>query len=414
MAVVDHFIQGDAIKTGLIFINRILGIDEALGFLFRKFYYGKPQPVKNNKIFIMTYDRQFSCNPRYIVEELLRQNKDVEIVAACSGNPVYAKGLFPKEVKLVKIKSKDMFDAMATSKIWIDNALNCVWYGMPKSKGQYYINTWHGSLGIKKLGGDRGWMRKARKCDKITDYCITNSRFEENVFRETFWEHVPYLKCGHARNDIFFDEAGMAEKRKTVLEYFDIPEDKLVALYAPTFREESYSYEKIDFEGLKKALEKRFRKECVIIVRLHNKDRLNASLKEKDWLKQGTFFGDMQELLPGIDVGITDYSSWVYDYILTGKPIFLYVPDLEHYDQDRGFYYPVESTPFPVARTNSELSERIEQFDEAGYAIAIGSFLQDKGCYEDGRACERIVDILDALMHDRQEELKPYLADKAL
>ncbi len=413
--LITYLVQGNFFRHGFDFFDRRLKVDSAIGWLTRKIYYGKPKKIKNNRIFVMSYDKDFSCNPRYIVEELLRQHKDVEIYSVYDNDYTYSETRrhYPPEVKLVEFRTKAMYDAMATSKIWIDNALNMVWYGMPKSKGQYYLNTWHGSLGIKRLGGNRKWMNRAAKANKVTDYCITNSTFEENVFRETFWKDVPFLKFGHARNDIFFNEERMKEKRRQVLRYFDIEEsnassdkemsggentEKLICLYAPTFRENSSKYIPLDFESLKNALEKKYNREVIIIVRAHNKDRAAWGFKESDWLKDGSFYGDMQELLPGIDVGISDYSSWVYDFMLTERPILLYAPDLELYDQERGFYYPIDTTPFPVAKTQSELEKAVLEFDESIYKADVKRFLEDKGCYEDGKACERIVEELDKLM----------------
>ena len=402
--LITYLVQGNFFRHGFDFFDRRLKVDSAIGWLTRKIYYGKPKKIKNNRIFVMSYDKDFSCNPRYIVEELIRQNKDVEIYSVYDNEYTFAETRrhYPPEVKLVEFRTKAMYDAMATSKIWIDNALNMVWYGMPKSKGQYYLNTWHGSLGIKRLGGNRKWMNRAAKANKVTDYCITNSTFEENVFRETFWKDVPFLKFGHARNDIFFNEERMKEKRRKVERYFDIDggNEKLIVLYAPTFRENSSKFVPLNFESLKKALEKKYNKEVIIIVRAHNKDRAAWGFEENEWLKDGSFYGDMQELLPGIDIGISDYSSWVFDFMLTNRPIFLYTPDLELYDQERGFYYSIDTTPFPVAKSQSELEKAITDFEEASYRTGVKAFLDDKGCYEEGKACERIVEELDKLMSE--------------
>lgn len=402
--LITYLVQGNFFRHGFDFFDRRLKVDSAIGWLTRKIYYGKPKKIKNNRIFVMSYDKDFSCNPRYIVEELIRQNKDVEIYSVYDNEYTFAETRrhYPPEVKLVEFRTKAMYDAMATSKIWIDNALNMVWYGMPKSKGQYYLNTWHGSLGIKRLGGNRKWMNRAAKANKLTDYCITNSTFEENVFRETFWKDVPFLKFGHARNDIFFNEERMKEKRRKVERYFDIDggNEKLIVLYAPTFRENSSKFVPLNFESLKKALEKKYNKEVIIIVRAHNKDRAAWGFEENEWLKDGSFYGDMQELLPGIDIGISDYSSWVFDFMLTNRPIFLYTPDLELYDQERGFYYSIDTTPFPVAKSQEELEKAITKFEEASYRTGVKAFLDDKGCYEDGKACEKIVEELDKLMSE--------------
>ena len=99
-----------------------------------------------------------------------------------------------------------------------------------------------------------------------------------------------------------------------------------------------------------------------------------------------------------IDVGITDYSSWAYDYILAKRPLFIYAPDLKRYDQSRGFYYPLDTTPFSIAMDNLELEENILNFKEQEYLRRIDLFLQEKGCVEDGHACERIVSLIKKMV----------------
>ena len=66
------------------------------------------------------------------------------------------------------------------------------------------MNVWHGSLGIKVLGGDKHWIKVARHADKLIDYFVTDSAFDEHVFSESFWPSAKFLKVGHPRNDIFF------------------------------------------------------------------------------------------------------------------------------------------------------------------------------------------------------------------
>ena len=294
-----------------------------------------------------------------------------------------------------------MFQEMSTAKVWMDNALNCVWYDMPKKKKQVYFNTWHGSMGIKRLSGNDQWMQKASKCNKVTDYCIANSTFEEEVYRTTFWPDVEILKYGHARNDILFDDAEIAKKREKVHRYYGIEPSCKIFLYAPTFRDNGTTpFAEIDFEALKNALQERFDCKVCILVRLHFKNRKSSIFTDqaKDWLHNATLYPDMQELLAAADMGLTDYSSWAYDFVLTKRPMFLYAPDIAEYDQDRGFYYPLESTPFPLAYNNRELVENVRHFDREKYLSKVDLFLQERGCYEEGTASKRIVDKLEEIM----------------
>ena len=94
----------------------------------------------------------------------------------------------------------------------------------------------------------------------------------------------------------------------------------------------------------------------------------------------------MQELLAVADAGITDYSSWAYDYVLTRRPLFIYATDLDQYDQGRGFYYPLTETPFSISQNTDELSENNQ--------ARIDDFLAKKECVDDGHASERIVGLI--------------------
>jgi CDP-glycerol glycerophosphotransferase len=106
----------------------------------------------------------------------------------------------------------------------------------------------------------------------------------------------------------------------------------------------------------------------------------------------------MQELMMVASVGVTDYSSWVCDYILTGKPSFLYGVNLRNFDAVRGFYHKVEDTPFSMATSNAELVQNISTFDQHEYESKIEQFLEHYGSVDDGRAAPRIVDKLEELM----------------
>ena len=99
-------------------------------------------------------------------------------------------------------------------------------------------------------------------------------------------------------------------------------------------------------------------------------------------------------LMAAADIGITDYSSWIYDFLLTRRPCFIYASDIELYNTQRGFYYPLETTPFPIAQNTLELCENIKKFDHSKYQFALEQFLSDKGCIEDGKAAERIADVI--------------------
>lgn len=388
----DAFIE-KWLTSGKIIAQIIHPIDVLIGVVFRNIFYcfGK---IQNNKIFVMTYDNDYTCNPSYIVSELLRRNEDVDIVWAVDGKSESRN--FPPSVRLVKRGSFEMFEEMASAKVWIDNALNCVWYGMPKKRQQVYINTWHGSMGIKRLHGNRKWMLRAKQCKRKTNYCVSNSEFEDQVYRETFWPNTPILKYGHARNDLFFDEQGVQQATEKVREYFGLDAETKLFLYAPTFRDDGDTacYD-MNYARVKSELEFKFGGEWVVLLRLHYKNRAKGAgiESEEGWI-DASKYPDMQELMAAADIGATDYSSWAYDYILMGRPLFIYATDLCKYNSTRGLYYQLETTPFPVAECNEMLIENIKSFDDKSYQKKVEQFLLDKGCVEDGKASQRVSDLI--------------------
>ena len=98
------------------------------------------------------------------------------------------------------------------------------------------------------------------------------------------------------------------------------------------------------------------------------------------------------------DAGVTDYSSWICDFALTKKPGFLFATDLRDYNAERGFYYPLDETPFPIAQDNEELMQAIRAFGPERFEKRRQAFLRARGCMEDGQASRRVVEQIKALI----------------
>jgi CDP-glycerol glycerophosphotransferase len=115
-----------------------------------------------------------------------------------------------------------------------------------KNTGQYWIQTWHGSLGLKRLEGagrdDRFYNEMRALQSRQTDFLISNSQFEDDVFDKTYWPGVPVLKLGHARNDILFDRSTetAGDLRRKVLTRLNVTDTgQNFLLFAPTHDEKS-------------------------------------------------------------------------------------------------------------------------------------------------------------------------------
>ena len=60
----------------------------------------------------------------------------------------------PEGIHVVKINSIASLYHLSTAKIWIDNCRKSPY--ITKRKKQYYIQTWHGAIGFKKIEKEAG------------------------------------------------------------------------------------------------------------------------------------------------------------------------------------------------------------------------------------------------------------------
>ena len=144
------------------------------------------------------------------------------------------------------------------------------------------------------------------------------------------------------------------------------------------------------------SLSQRFGGEWRILLRLHPHLRgLSEGFLNKE--KEGkiidvTNYDDILELLCVSDVVVSDYSALIFDFAVTNRPCFLYVPDLDRYtSNDRKLYFDINKLPFPRCGNNTELKNSIIEFDEENYAKNLHFFNETIGTYETGHACENVM-----------------------
>lgn len=369
-------------------------------------------PIQNNKIVFRCSSGAYCCNPKAIAEEIRKQNLPYELVFVVNKNILNYLDSYPSDIRLVMQGTSQALKEYATAKIWIENErrVNYIKQGFFKRPEQIYIQTFHGSLGIKKTGEERTDIKKScftlPKLDaKEIDFLISNGTWTTNFFKKIFWNNGKILEVGHPRNDIFFKENSHIKAK--VYEYFNIPTNKKIVLYAPTLREdEDISCYSLDFNKLQMALSKKFGGEWIVMLRLHPlivdlKDNLKLDFTN---IIDATYYSDIQDLLVSSDCLITDYSSCVYDYIHQYKPAFVYATDITKYDNNRGFQYSLSETPFSIAANNDELVANIQNFNNETYQKRVKDFIKGKGCIDNGQASEKIVNLIKKIITEVQNK----------
>jgi CDP-glycerol glycerophosphotransferase len=172
-----------------------------------------------------------------------------------------------------------------------------------------------------------------------------------------------------------------------------------VVLYAPTWREDRVRHQgghqlnlQLDLEQARKALGE----DHVLLVRPHAHVVEPVEGTGDGFVWDVGSYPDIQDLYLISDVLITDYSSVMFDYAITGRPIIFFTYDLEHYrDQLRGFYFDFEGTaPGPLVGTSEELIAALRDLDPitAEYAPAYAAFRETFCDLDDGTASVRVVD----------------------
>lgn len=375
--------------------------------------YWNDQSIDKNKIVFQSILGGYSCNPKYIAEELVRQGLPYELVWITDAYVLKSLPYFPPNLRLVMIDTQEDLKELATARLWIMNERMNVFLkrGLIKKEGQTYIQTWHGTFGFKKLAMDRNDasvltdLNYTEQDAKNVDYLLSNSEFESELYKRSFFNCGKILETGHARNDVFFLPRTRSDGlRYKVRERLGLPEGDKMLLYVPTWREHGeLDWLTMDMQAVREALGKRFGGDWTIAVRLHHlMYYARYTLKQQHpEVFNVTEYPDVQELLVAADAVITDYSSCLLDFMLTRRPGFIYATDRDRYEGKRGLYYPLEDTPFPIAENNEQLVQNILRFDDEAYRNGVETFLADKGCKEDGFATKRAVELIKNIMTDR-------------
>ncbi|SHO52150.1 CDP-glycerol glycerophosphotransferase family protein [Anaerocolumna xylanovorans] len=337
----------------------------------------------------------FGDNAKYVTEELAgRKYKKLEIIFITNhpGAAGEAEG-----VTFYKSNSIKAIYALATARVWVDN--NRKESYIRKRKGQYYIQTWHGGIALKKIEKDyeehlgSRYVRNAKRDSAMTDLYISNSDFCTGMYQKSFWYKGPVLECGSPRNDILIHPK--REIGEQVRKALGIGKEIKIALYAPTYREgkNNTSAYSLDYELLLSELKLKFGGEWIVAVRLHPLVSAQSdTLKYNDRVINTTHYRDIYELMSESDVLITDYSNIMFEFSFTGKPVFLYAADMKEYENSRGFYFDYNALPYYKAVTMQELAGGIKAFDKKEYEGLVKNFFEGLVLYENGHASKAVAD----------------------
>ncbi|SEL18392.1 CDP-glycerol glycerophosphotransferase, TagB/SpsB family [Carnobacterium iners] len=303
-------------------------------------------------------------------------------------------------IHFVEYESKKYFELLATCEYLINDTSFMPYF--VKRKEQIYINTWHGTplktLGLDIKMGNITAHKNIQRNLLHTDYLFMPNRFTaDRLIKSNDLDGILDSKVfltGNPRVDLT-----LSKKKEEIIKLLNLPTDKKLVLYAPTWKKSLAETTEDDIltllkevREIQKALGNRYK----VLLKTHY--FIYSYFVEHNYEKEIIpNWVDTNQLLTCIDKLITDYSSIFFDFLPTKKPIYFYIPDKEVYEETRGFYLDLEQLPGNLSTTFDELRESLiiedeeyEKLNEVKYLNYLETFCS----YDDGQSRKRAVDII--------------------
>jgi CDP-glycerol glycerophosphotransferase len=356
-------------------------------------------PADPRRIVYNSFQGRFSDNPRAIYEELVRRTSGVSHVWTARQRTLAA---FPASTRPVVQGSWRHALEVERARYVVANVE--MREHLQRRRGVTFLQTWHGTP-LKRVGYDNRYVaahpaafeRDVREYTRW-DYLITPNAFTTGILRDAFRGFGgEILEVGYPRNDVL-NHPDRDAIRARVRRALGIEDGRTAVLYAPTWRDDAV-HER-DSQGFALALDvgeftRRLGEDHVLLTRLHF--LVAAQLgPQGPCVRDVSDYEDVRDLYLAADVLVTDYSSVMFDFAITGKPIVYFVYDLEFYrDELRGFYFDFEpEAPGPLCRTTDEVLCALEDIEGVRRANRerYAAFQARYNHLDDGHASRRVVD----------------------
>ena len=361
--------------------------------------------LKDQVLYSCFGGRQYSCNPRAIHEEMARQHVDIPQLWVVGDQ----QAALPETVTPVRLHGQEWHEAMAASRYIVTNHRIGDWF--QRHPDQIVLQTWHGTP-LKKIGRDvkevhfayapgmKQALQGAANYPKLPEWShlLSPNPFSTEIMRRAFAFKGEIIESGYPRNDVLYS-ADAKVIAASVRARIGLPAGKRVVLYAPTWRDDQfygrgrYKFEMpIDLDRARAALGD----DHVLLVRLHSNIVDGVPNAGDGFVYDVSLYPEIAELYLISDVLVTDYSSAMFDYANTRRPMLFFTYDLADYrDRLRGFYFDFAAeAPGPLLETSADLVDALRATDAATapYAAAYDAFVERFCSLEDGKAAARVID----------------------
>ncbi|WP_282125935.1 CDP-glycerol glycerophosphotransferase family protein [Marinifilum flexuosum] len=351
----------------IVFLHLLIFCLRNLYFIVEKLF------RKNKKIALFFLTEQFYYDNSKFLFEYLRKQEAFKCLLFTANKKLYAelKQKFPNEVVYansftalkVFLRTKNVIISYGTSA-----AVFFPYYLHEKRKKIIYLG--HGTP-VKQIGYQTPVWNKFGKSYQLQSYSYLTacSDIECLMLASGFRVNLNQVwLTGMPRYDYLLSENNQDGELIQQHPYLD----KKVILYAPTWRDGKLT-EFFPFEDYKAELLERFLEEhdTYLLIRGHKESvKRKSILKDESLFKlkrvkkaEQDHFPDVTELLPFVDILITDYSSILVDYLLLDRPICFIPYDIEEYSKYQGLILDYErNTPGKKFASMQDLIEGLNDY----------------------------------------------------
>lgn len=370
--------------------------------------------LKSGNIIMMGFDYHYRGNSKYLFDYLKNIHEPENLKFVTFDKKV------PEEYR-ISPNSKEFFNYFYTSNIvicesWVPIAFR-------KKTGQKWIQLWHGTPFKKMLfDSNESTMLRLNPNHKVKmkndivrwDYLIADSEKAKQKFMTSFdLSGEKIVTTGYPRNEWLKANHKNDELIREIKIKNNIPLDKKVILYAPTWRD--YNYRVTESKKDKNYI-MQFRKvlnhlgnDYCIINKAHSMDTQpswNNGIKQVYTVNDKV---ETQELLLISDVIISDYSSIYFDAVHINKPFYFLIKDYPKFDISRGVYLDMYNEILKlVAKDEQELTRKIKTNVFKDF-VAPETYINNNI----ENANERIADIISKTINQENESVEPVCLENA-
>ena len=365
-------------------------------------------PIQKNLVVFESFlGRGYSDNPKALYLKLREQHPELKLVWIFAKEPTAdVKASCPDWVLR---NSPKYYYCMARARYWIFNTRQPL--SLKKRRTTTYLQTWHGTP-LKRLGLDmeevhmagttteqykKNFYQQAQEWDCL----LSPNTYSSEIFKRAFGFSGTLLESGYPRNDLLY-APDRDQQAETIKRKLDVPANKKVILYAPTWRDDEFVTKgqyRFNLQLDLQQMQERLGQDYIVLLRMHYLIAEHLDLDAyASFAYDVSSYGDIAELYLISDLLITDYSSVFFDYAHLNRPMLFFTYDLERYASVlRGFYFDFEAVvPGPLLKESNQVIDYITDItaNSKQYADKYKVF-QERFCsLDDGKASQRVTDAL--------------------